>query len=271
MSIINNQWNKKRKKSSFVFWRTDGSDISFRSGSSEDTHCVTSPGPRTASVVFWLVLCSAPSLRRHEWGNPENTRNERGKKIPERKVKWTVWHHKSNTIRLSVHGMTTTFTVSSKLEYLSVSVRNISHGGIFIFPSLASWNSKRNERGNILRWKETELCEWETSCSCFLLAASSFFSFFSSSTWERRKQLSTTHWHKRHFTAVAVPAPKRLSFSRPRRWACLSARRRARCSGAELGETHTWYEVSIEGCHCNRTDSLESTNSAMFTWYKWFK
>lgn len=44
--------------------------ISFHLGSSEETHCVTSPEPRTAYAASWPVLCSAPSLPCHEWGNP---------------------------------------------------------------------------------------------------------------------------------------------------------------------------------------------------------
>lgn len=47
--------------------------ISFHFGLSADTHYEVSPGSRKVYAASWLALCWAPSLRCHEWGNPERT------------------------------------------------------------------------------------------------------------------------------------------------------------------------------------------------------
>lgn len=153
-------------------------------GSSEGTPGGASPEPRRASAASWFAPCSAPSLPRREWGNPAGD-NDKSDWFPSR-------------ICCETENRDRAFTVSSNLEYLSVSERNISLGGTFIFASLAIWNGKRHERTcwfsqkkKQQQQKKTEPCE--TSCSCFLLAASSFFSFFSSSIWQK-KEATVDRW-----------------------------------------------------------------------------
>lgn len=138
----------------------------------KDTPGEASPGPRRASAASWFALCSAPSPPHREWGNPAGGN----------KSDWFLSQSAAATTKKQQQA----FTISSNLEYLSVSVRNISLGGTFIFASLAIWNGQRNEwAGWFPQKKKTEPCE--TSCSSFFLAASSFFSFFSSSIWQKKE------------------------------------------------------------------------------------
>lgn len=63
--------------------------ISCRFGSSVGTRCAASPGLRRVSAASWLGLCSAPSLLRHEWGNPVGGRQRRVKLLFPGEARWS--------------------------------------------------------------------------------------------------------------------------------------------------------------------------------------